>query len=100
MATAGESSPVSKGVQSLCKNLSLQEVAIMHGLCWVLRMCRAELPREFVLRVEGTYWRCFLSDDGSVKLISLKSLVGTEDLPVIELSELQKRVKQLLGIVG
>jgi hypothetical protein len=63
-------------------------------------MCRAELPREFVLRVEGTYWRCFLSDDGSVKLISLRSLVGTEDLPVIELSELQKRVKQLLGIVG
>jgi hypothetical protein len=50
--------------------------------------------------VEGTYWRCFLSDDGSVKLISLRSLVGTEDLPVIELSELQKRVKQLLGIVG
>ena len=72
----------------------------MHGLCWVLRMCRAELPREFVLRVEGTYWRCFLSDDGSVKLISLRSLVGTEDLPVIELFELQKRVKQLLGIVG
>jgi hypothetical protein len=35
-----------------------------------------------------------------VKLISLRSLVGTEDLPVIELSELQKRVKQLLGIVG
>jgi hypothetical protein len=31
----------------------------MHGLCWVLRMCRAELPKEFVLRVEGTYWRCF-----------------------------------------
>jgi hypothetical protein len=27
----------------------------MHGLCWVLRMCRAELPKEFVLRVEETY---------------------------------------------
>ncbi len=72
----------------------------MYGLCWVLRMCRAELPSEFVLRVEGTYWRCYLSDDGSVKLVSLRNLVGTENLLIIELSELQKRVKQLLGIVG
>ncbi len=72
----------------------------MHSLCWVLRMCRAELPDEFILRVEGTYWRCTLSDNGSVRLVSLRSLVGTENLPVIELSELQKRVKQMLGIVG
>ncbi|MCX7642588.1 MAG: hypothetical protein N2116_02090 [Armatimonadetes bacterium] len=72
----------------------------MHSLCWVLRMCRTELPEEFVLRAEGTYWRCYLSDDGSVKLVSLRNLVGTENLPVIELSELQKRVKQLLGIAG
>lgn len=72
----------------------------MHGLCWVLRVCRSELPKEFVLQVERTYWHCFLSEDGSVRLVSLRSLVGTENLPVIELSELQKRVKQLLGIVG
>ncbi|MCS7187979.1 MAG: hypothetical protein RMK89_13655 [Armatimonadota bacterium] len=72
----------------------------MYSLCWVLRMCRTELPEEFVLRMEGTYWRCYLANDGSVKLVSLKNLVGTENLPVIELSELQKRVKQLLGIVG
>jgi hypothetical protein len=63
-------------------------------------MCQAELPDEFILRVEGTYWRCILSDNGSVRLVSLRSLVGTENLPVIELSELQKRVKQMLGIVG
>ncbi len=72
----------------------------MHSLCWVLRMCRTELPEEFVLRVEGTYWHCRLSSDGAVRLVSLRSLVGTENLPVIELADLQKRVKQLLGIVG
>lgn len=72
----------------------------MHGICWILRMCQWELPREFVLRVEGTYWWCFLSEDGSVRLVSLKSLIGTENLPIVELADLQKRVKQLLGIIG
>jgi len=99
MATAGESSPVSKATKPVQKSFATgggNHARFMLGFEDV-QGGTAEGVRPAGGR---DLLAMFLSDDGSVKLISLRSLVGTEDLPVIELSELQKRVKQLLGIVG
>lgn len=72
MATASEGSPVNKGVKLAQKSFATgggNHARFMLGFEDV----QGGTAEEFVLRVEGTYWRCYLSDDGSVKLISLKA---------------------------